>query len=92
MMQLKWRAMALRDRGAIMDTIAQGQPAAAIKLDIEFEEHAEQARQRPELYKPGRVADTREIVVRPHYVMVYRFDEVKVEILRVLHTAQKWPK
>lgn len=32
-------------------------------------------RQRPTLYKTGRVRGTREIVVRPNYVMVYRIEE-----------------
>ena len=34
---------------------------------------------------------TREIVVRPNYVMVYRVAGDVVEVLRVLHAAQQWP-
>jgi len=34
---------------------------------------------------------TREIVVRPNYVMVYRITGDLVEVLRVLHTAQHSP-
>jgi toxin ParE1/3/4 len=33
---------------------------------------------------------TREIDVRPNYVMVYRVTGDLVEILRVLHAAQEW--
>jgi toxin ParE1/3/4 len=80
-MRLVWRPMALADRDTIMDYIAQDNPAAAIELDDEFEAKAEQARQSPTLYKTGRVRGTREIVVRPNYVMVYR----------MLHAAQQWP-
>jgi addiction module RelE/StbE family toxin len=85
--------MALADREAIMDYIAQDNPVAAIELDDEFEAKAEQARQRPTLYRAGRVRGTREIVVRPNYVMVYRFDDESdsVVLLRVLHAAQQWP-
>jgi len=83
--------MAIADRDAIMVYIAQDNPTAAIELDIEFETKAETARLRPTLYKPGRVKDTREIVVRPSYVMVYRVAGDVVEVLRVLHTAQQWP-
>lgn len=43
-MQLKWRPMAMDDRAAIMDCIAQGNPVAAIELDTEFEDRAEQVR------------------------------------------------
>jgi addiction module RelE/StbE family toxin len=85
--------MALEDRQAIMEFIAPDNPAAAIDLDLEFERQAELALQRPTLYKPGRVKGTREIVVRPSYVMVYRVlqDEDALEVLRVLHAAQQWP-
>ena len=50
-------------------------------------------RQRPTLYKTGRVRGTREIVVRPNYVMVYRIevDGGTLAVLRVLHAAQQWP-
>ena len=56
-----------------------------------LEAKAESARQRPTLYKPGRVKGTREIVVRPNYAMVYRVSPEAVEVLRVLHAAQQWP-
>ena len=92
-MRLAWRPMALADRETIMDYIAQDNPAAAIELDDEFEAKAEQARQRPTLYKTGRVRGTREIVVRPNYVMVYRIEDEggTLAVLRVLHAAQQWP-
>lgn len=92
-MRLAWRPMALADRETIMDYIAQDNPAAAIELDDEFEAKAEQARQRPTLYKTGRVRGTREIVVRPNYVMIYRIEDEgdTLAVLRVLHAAQQWP-
>ena len=76
-----------------MDYIAQDNPAAAIDLDDEIEVKAEQARQRPTLYRTGRVRGTREIVVRPNYVMVYRIEDdgSTLAVLRVLHAAQQWP-
>jgi addiction module RelE/StbE family toxin len=64
--------MALADREAILEYIAQDNVQAAIELDEEFEAKAEIARQRPNLYKAGRVKGTRELVVRQNYVMVYR--------------------
>ena len=92
-MRLVWRPMALADRDTIMDYIAQDNPAAAIELDDEFEAKAEQARQRPTLYKTGRVRGTREIVVRPNYVMVYRIEDDgdTLAVLRVLHAVRQWP-
>jgi plasmid stabilization system protein ParE len=49
------------------------------------------ARQRPALYRAGRVKGTRELVVRPNYVLVYRVLPDAVEVLRVLHATQQWP-
>jgi len=90
-LQLRWRPMALADREAILNYIAEDNVEAAIKLDEEFEAKAEIARQRPTLYKAGRVKGTRELVVRPKYVMVYRVLPDAVEVLRVLHATQQWP-
>ena len=91
MNRLTWRPMALADRDAIMVYIAQDNPVAAIDLDLEFESKAENARLRPKLYRTGRVKGTREIVVRPNYLMVYRVTDDVVEVLRVLQAAQQWP-
>lgn len=83
--------MALADRDAIMAYISQDNPTAAIDLDLEFEAKAETVRLRPKRYKAGRVKGTREIVVRPNYVMVYRVLGDVIDVLRVLHAAQQWP-
>jgi len=83
----------MADRAGIMDYIAQDNPAAALELDLEFEAKADALPKHPKLYKPGRVKGTREIVVRPNYVMVYAVEVERevITILRVLHTAQQWP-
>ena len=91
MNRLQWRPLSLADRDAIMEYIARDNPTAAVDLDLQFEAKAENARQRPTLYRPGRMKGTREIVVRPNYVMVYRVTGDLVEMLRVLRAAQQWP-
>ena len=89
-MKLFWHPIAIEDRDRIMDYISADKPAAAIALDESFEGHAERALINPELYKPGRVVGTREIVVALNYIMVYRIDGEQMTILRVLHAAQNW--
>ncbi|WP_090220109.1 type II toxin-antitoxin system RelE/ParE family toxin [Pseudomonas cedrina] len=41
-------------------------------------------------FKQGRLSGTREMVVHPNYLVVYRVIE-QVEILTVLHTRQEFP-
>ena len=90
-MRLVWKPLAIEDRERIMDFIAADNPVAAIELDTEFESKADELLEHPKLYKPGRVKGTREVVVRPNYVMVYPIKGATISILRVLHAAQQWP-
>lgn len=42
--------------------------------------------------RPGREPNTRELVFAPlPYVVIYRIEDQAVEIMRVLHGAQRWP-
>ncbi len=94
MTSLSWRPASLADREAILDYLAERDATAAIELDDQFEAQAELTRCDPQLYKPGRVEGTREIVVRPNYVMVYRYlapPHDEVEVLRVLHARRRFP-
>lgn len=85
--------MAESDRENIFDYIAQDNPLAALELDEEFKARAESAARNPKLYRTGRVRGTREIVVRPNYVMAYYTEDADstVVVLRVLRAAQQWP-
>lgn len=90
-MRLTWRAMACNDRLRIMEHIAQDNPQAALALDERFAEKARRAALSPFLYRAGRFPGTREIVVHPSYVMVFRVVEEYVEVIRILHARQQWP-
>lgn len=90
-MRMIWRAMALQDRIRITDHIAKDNPEAAIRLDEAFEDKASHALLNPLQYKKGRYPGTREIVVRPNYVIVFRTTQQVVEIIRILHARQRWP-
>lgn len=83
--------MAIDDRDRIMDYISADKPLAAIALDESFENHAERALLNPQLHKLGSVAGTREIVVAPNYILVYRIEGKQLTMLRVLHAAQDTP-
>ncbi len=91
MIRLLWRPIASEDRAFIMDYIAQDNPAAALELDETIEAKTNALPEHPKLYKPGRMNGTREMVIRPNYVIIYRETDTEIVILRVLHAARQWP-
>lgn len=90
-LDLNWKAVASADLLEIVGYIANDSPDAAQALKNEIEAKANALVAHPKLYKPGRMKGTREMVVRPNYVVVYRETSTEVTILRVLHAARQWP-
>ena len=90
-MKVRWRPVAEVDRDGIIDYISQDNPTAAIELGDAIERRVAELPEHPKLYRAGRVRGTREMVVHPNYVVVYRIARGEIEILRVLHSARQWP-
>lgn len=90
-MKLAWKRGALRDREAIIDYIARDKPLAAVAWDERLELAASRLIDHPRMGRTGRVPGTRELVVHPNHILIYRKAAARVEILRVLHAARKWP-
>lgn len=88
---LEWRETVRADLLAIVDYISDVNPDAAQHLKDDIEAKVSKLPEHPKLYKVGRVAGTREMVVRTNYLVVYAEDARAVSILRVLHAAQQWP-
>jgi toxin ParE1/3/4 len=80
---LEWRAAARADLLAIVDYISDDNPEAAQQLKDDIEAKVAKLAEHPKLYRPGRVAGTREMIVRRNYVVVYAEDARAVSILRV---------
>ena len=80
-----------QDRRAIFDYIATRDVQAALELDKLFSTKANKLTAVPQLGKPGRVPGTRELVAHKRYVLVYEVAGNQIQVLRVLHTARKWP-
>ncbi len=91
-MKLVWTALAMEDRVAIFDHIEMDSHRAAVKVDAQIERQADALLRFPEMGRPGRVSDTRELVVQgTQYVIAYNINAKGIRILRVLHGAQHWP-
>jgi toxin ParE1/3/4 len=88
---LEWKASAVADLMAIVDYISDDNPDAALALMDEIQGKVEQLPAHPKRCRPGRVNGTRELVVRPNYIVVYAETSAVVTVLRVLHAAQMWP-
>ncbi|HYA81180.1 MAG TPA: type II toxin-antitoxin system RelE/ParE family toxin [Methylocystis sp.] len=92
-MKLRWTTPALRDLEAIGDYIAQDNPAAAARVVTSILDHAEMLVRHPHIGRPGRVPETRELVVaNTPYIAPYRVRGDVVQILAVLHGARRWPE
>ena len=91
MPELEWKAPAIADLLAIVDYISYDNPDAALALMDEIQGKVAQLAAHPKRCRPGRVKGTRELVVRPNYIVVYAETTSAVTVLRVLHAAQMWP-
>lgn len=89
---LEWSALAIADLFAIIDYISDDNPDAAQGLKDEIDDKTSRLPEHPQMYRVGRVDETREMVVRPNYIVIYAEDGIAVTILRVLHAAQQWPE
>ena len=70
MLNLVWRASALDDLDAIIGYIAERDLVAAERLLDAIVAAADRLSEHPFMYRPGRVAATREAVVHPNYIII----------------------
>jgi toxin ParE1/3/4 len=91
--EIEWLDRAERDLDHAIEHILADNPAAALSVHAAIRRAVERLATYPEIGRIGRVAGTRELVIpRLPYVVVYRVRETRVQILRLLHTARRWPE
>lgn len=91
MLPILWRAEAQADFAAILEFIAGRNPQAALALYDEVERAVSRLPGHPYLYRLGRIPGTRELVVHPNYIVVYRVTATAIEIISILHSRQQYP-
>lgn len=92
-MILSWGTVSLNERYDQLDYIALDDPLAATSQDQEIEQQINPLTSQPEMGRIGRTKGTRELVIsRTPFIAVYRIVGERIEMLRFLHGAQKWPK
>ena len=91
MLPVAWRKEASQELDEIIDYIAQFDERAADRLEAAALECAERLPEFPYLYRMGRVAGTREAVIHPNYIIVYRVGTTQIDILSVVHSRRNYP-
>ena len=92
-MRFSWSPPAMRDRVGIYDYIEGDSPRAAADVDDRLTERIRALLEFPQSGRPGRMPETRELVVAgTSYVVAYSVRDDVVRILRILHGAQRWPQ
>ncbi len=91
MLPVNWSDDALDDLAEIIAYVTDRNEASAQRLRDLITVDAERIPLYPYLHRPGRVGGTREAIVHPNYVIVYRVARDAVDILAVLHARQQYP-
>ncbi|HYC14968.1 MAG TPA: type II toxin-antitoxin system RelE/ParE family toxin [Stellaceae bacterium] len=91
-MEILWRRRALDGLEDAREYVAEHNPAAAKRILAAILAAVGRLARHPSLGRPGRVEDTRElVVVDTPYLVVYTVIDGRVHVLAIQHGAQKWP-
>jgi addiction module RelE/StbE family toxin len=84
---LIWTNRALKRLDGIAEFIARDNPLRAQSFVVELRNKLEVLKTQS-LGRAGRVFGTKELVLHPNYLAVYRIKANQVQVLTILHTAQ----
>jgi toxin ParE1/3/4 len=90
-LKLVWRSTALDSLDEIIAYISDRDFSAGERLQALIEACAERLPDHPYMYRSGREPGTREAVVHPNYILIYRVTAEAVEVVDVLHARQQYP-
>lgn len=92
-MIIYWLEDAIRDLQHLRHYIAQDNKNAAKKIVKKIMHSTELLIEQPGMGRPGRVLNTRELVISDTpYIVPYRVKNEVIEILRVFHSSMRWPE
>ncbi len=86
-----WTPLALSDLDNILNYLSEKNEDVAVHAAKLFDKAVSNIEQFPEIGITGRKENTRELFLSQYsYVIIYRLNGNNTEILRLLHTHQKW--
>ena len=92
-MEIIWREVAILSLERARAYIAQDNPTAAERVYDRILRSVLNLADMPNMGRPGRVEDTRELVVaNTPYIVAYTVLDEQVVIIAIQHSAQKWPE
>lgn len=92
-MEVIWLTRASADLQGIEDYIGKDNPIAADAVAEKIVTAVGILRGQPSAGRPGRVHETRELVVASTpYIVVYTAIDDRILTLAVMHGAREWPK
>ena len=91
MLSLIWRASARAELRSIISHVSERNGPAANRLLAAIETCTERLAAFPYMYRQGRISGTREAVVHPNYIVVYKVGADMVEIVSIIHSRRQYP-
>jgi toxin ParE1/3/4 len=92
-MQIIWLEQALADFEEAAAYLEERNPRAAHAFVQRINAALRHLRTYPTAGRPGRVRNTRELVVgQTRYIIPYRVRQKRIELLAVIHDAREWPE
>jgi toxin ParE1/3/4 len=92
-MPIVWLSIAVQDILNIRTYIADQDPQSASDVAARIDKSVNNLSTMPNIGRPGRIFGTRELMVKgTPFLVVYRVQNERVEVLRVLHGRQAFPE
>jgi plasmid stabilization system protein ParE len=92
MLPIRWTTKALDNLEELTEHIAEDSLWAAVDIFELIQNCVIPAATHPYLFRPGRVAGTREIVAHPNYIVVYEIIDGWVQVMGVVHARRHYPR
>jgi toxin ParE1/3/4 len=91
--RVRWTNTAATDFTRVVERIREDNPPAAHRVAQTIYKGVAALRTFPQRGRIGLAPETRELVFAPWpYIVVYEIIENEVQVLRIRHASQDWPK
>ena len=91
-MRVRWTTPAREQFVSAYEYIAEENRAAAVRTADQIWESTQLLARHPMAGRAGRVARTRELIVRgTPFIIAYRVERNEAWVLALMHAARKWP-